>query len=199
MHTITRGLYERDMTLMLQLLIILPSVSIEASQQKLTFMLMTSFGQYGFNSSGLIPAADMALEDINNNPHMLPGYTLEYDVLRDSQVSHLQIYMQVYCCMYAIVVVRACIVPRAPQYVGYGSICINDHMLNCYTSSRKILVMFATSYVPLCSQETAGHAISDHCYGAVKLIMADRRNISHLSKEWVGRYMMKCACQCPVG
>lgn len=55
-------------------------------KHNLTFMMMTSFGQYGFNSSGLIPAADMALEDINGNPHVLPGYSLSYDVLRDSQV-----------------------------------------------------------------------------------------------------------------
>ena len=58
------------------------------AQHNLTFMLMTSFGQYGFNSSGLIPAADMALEDINRNPHVLPGYNLMYDTLRDSEVSN---------------------------------------------------------------------------------------------------------------
>ena len=57
------------------------------AEHNLTFMLMTSFGQFGFNSSGLMPAADMALEDINNNPQVLPGYRLMYDTLRDSQVS----------------------------------------------------------------------------------------------------------------
>ena len=59
-----------------------------AQHTDLTFMLMTSFGQYGFNSSGLIPAADMALEDINRNPRVLPGYNLTYDTLKDSEVSH---------------------------------------------------------------------------------------------------------------
>jgi hypothetical protein len=58
-----------------------------AAERNLTFMLITSFGQFGFNSSGLMPAADMALEDINSNPHVLPGYRLMYDTLRDSQVS----------------------------------------------------------------------------------------------------------------
>ena len=58
-----------------------------AEQHNLTFMLITSFGQYGFNSSGLTPAVDMALEDINSNPQVLPGYSLMYDKLRDSQVS----------------------------------------------------------------------------------------------------------------
>ena len=57
------------------------------AEHNLTFMLMTSFGQFGFNSSGLMPAADMALEDINSNPQVLPGYRLMYDTLRDSQVS----------------------------------------------------------------------------------------------------------------
>ena len=59
----------------------------QAEQHNLTFMLITSFGQYGFNSSGQIPAVDMALEDINSNPQVLPGYSLMYDTLRDSQVS----------------------------------------------------------------------------------------------------------------
>ena len=53
----------------------------------LTFMLITSFGQFGFNSSGGLPAAEMALEDINNNPDVLPGYNLVYDSVRDSQVN----------------------------------------------------------------------------------------------------------------
>ena len=70
------------------LLLLLTAVGGQAEQHNLTFMLITSFGQYGFNSSGLlIPAVDMALEDINSNPQVLPGYSLMYDKLRDSQVS----------------------------------------------------------------------------------------------------------------
>ena len=57
------------------------------AEHNLTFILMTSFGQNGFKTSGLMPAADMALEDINNNPQVLPGYNLMYDTLRDSEVS----------------------------------------------------------------------------------------------------------------
>ena len=53
----------------------------------LTFMFVTSFGQSGLNSSGVIPAADIALEDINNSENVLPGYNLVYDQVRDSQVS----------------------------------------------------------------------------------------------------------------
>ena len=59
-----------------------------ASQlHNLTFMLITSYGQYGYNSSGALPAADMALEDINSDPDILPGYNLMYDKVRDSMVS----------------------------------------------------------------------------------------------------------------
>ena len=56
--------------------------------QNLTFMFMTSFGRFGLNSSGAIPAADIALEAINDDPNILPGYNLVYDRVRDSEVSH---------------------------------------------------------------------------------------------------------------
>ena len=53
----------------------------------LTFMMIASYGQHGFNSSGALPAVDMALEDINSNPDILSGYNLMYDKIRDSMVS----------------------------------------------------------------------------------------------------------------
>ena len=56
------------------------------SVHNLTFMFMTSFGQSGFNASGVVPAADIALEDINSHPDVLNGYQLVYDTVRDSQV-----------------------------------------------------------------------------------------------------------------
>ena len=58
----------------------------ESTPHNLTFMFITSFGQFGFNSSGALPAADIALEDINRDPNTLPGYSLLYDEVRDSQV-----------------------------------------------------------------------------------------------------------------
>ena len=60
--------------------------SAQDTQHNLTFMLITSFGEFGFNSSGAIPAADVALDDINANSSMLPGYKLVYDKPRNSQV-----------------------------------------------------------------------------------------------------------------
>ena len=65
------------------------AAEVNHNNVNLTFMLITSFGQFGFNSSGGLPAAEMALEDINNNPDVLPGYNLVYDSIRDSQVREL--------------------------------------------------------------------------------------------------------------
>ena len=62
-------------------------LKIDSAVHDLNFMLIVSFGQSGFNSSGVIPAADMALEDINRNPDVLPNYNLKYDRVRDSEVS----------------------------------------------------------------------------------------------------------------
>ena len=67
-------------------MLILVLGALATGQHNLTFMLITSFGQFGFNSSGVIPAADMALEGINNDPNILQGYKLVYDKVRDSQV-----------------------------------------------------------------------------------------------------------------
>ena len=57
------------------------------SVHDINILFVVSFGQSGFNSSGVIPAAEIALKDINNDPNMLPGYKLTYDRVRDSQVS----------------------------------------------------------------------------------------------------------------
>ena len=68
------------------LIIACATVRIVFAEHNLTIMLITSFGEFGFNSSGTIPAADVALEDINRNSSMLPGYRLVYDKPRNSQV-----------------------------------------------------------------------------------------------------------------
>ena len=67
---------------------IVPFFALTESQSihNLTFMFVTSFGQSGFNASGVVPAADIALEDINSHPDVLQGYHLMYDKVRDSQV-----------------------------------------------------------------------------------------------------------------
>ena len=56
----------------------------------LTFVFITSFGQYGLNTSGVVPAVDMAISDVNNRSDLLLGYTLAYDHVKDSQVRSAQ-------------------------------------------------------------------------------------------------------------
>ena len=62
-------------------------ISKADSEKNLTFMLIASFGEFGFDSSGAIPAAVVALEDINEDNSILPGYRLVYDKARDSKVT----------------------------------------------------------------------------------------------------------------
>ena len=71
---------------MIRFLPLLVFVLVGESAHNLTFMFITSFGQFGFNASGVVPAADIALEDINNDPNVLNRYHLVYDQVRDSQV-----------------------------------------------------------------------------------------------------------------
>ena len=74
----------------LPLLLLTVSLSLLVSaddNKNLTFMLVTSWGGFGYNSSGTLPAAEIALRNINNRPDLLPGYNLVYDQVRDSKVS----------------------------------------------------------------------------------------------------------------
>ena len=61
----------------------------DSNKTDLTFMLVTSFGAYGFNSSGTLPAAEIALRAINSREDILPGYNLVYDTIRDSKVCEI--------------------------------------------------------------------------------------------------------------
>ena len=72
--------------LQLLLIFIIGHQGKAVAEQNLTFMLITSFGEFGFNSSGAVPAADLALNDVNRKTDLLPGYRLVYDKPRNSQV-----------------------------------------------------------------------------------------------------------------
>ena len=50
------------------------------------FSLIVSWGENGFNSSGAIPAIDIALEKINSM-YPIPGYYLTYETVRNSKVN----------------------------------------------------------------------------------------------------------------
>ena len=76
----------------LLVLLIQNQLQISKAEENLTFMLIASSGEFGFDSSGAIPAADVALEDINEDNSILPGYRLVYDKARDSQVTINNIY-----------------------------------------------------------------------------------------------------------
>ena len=77
-------------TLLTTLLMTMGDSTMAEQERNLTFMLVASFGQFGFNSSGIVPAADLALENINNDPRILKGYRLTYGNVWNSQVSYLK-------------------------------------------------------------------------------------------------------------
>ena len=54
------------------------STDVDLTKKNLTFSLIVSFGEDGFNSSGAIPAINIALEHINTNKNLLENYTLNY-------------------------------------------------------------------------------------------------------------------------
>ena len=77
---------------------IYPAETIDGTTP-LYFGLMQSFG-VGFNSSGVIGGVEVALDQINSDSTMLPGYTLHY-TLMDSQVRELAVdIIIVYGCRY---------------------------------------------------------------------------------------------------
>ena len=62
-----------------------PAVSNESIP--LYFALMQSFSG-GYVSAGGLPGILVALDEINSNPYVLPGYTLHY-TLNDNEVNHI--------------------------------------------------------------------------------------------------------------
>lgn len=61
------------------------SVAVCQSTTPVYFSLIVSYGEFGFNSSGGIPAVDIALDYINRN-QLLPEYELCYKTMRNSKV-----------------------------------------------------------------------------------------------------------------
>ena len=76
---------EKLLVIMSTLLILLLLCWEAAAQTPLYFSLILSFGRYGFNSSVMIPAMEIALERVKEM-RVLPGYRLEYSKVRDSEV-----------------------------------------------------------------------------------------------------------------
>lgn len=40
------------------------------------------------NTAGVLPAVEMAIQQINDNPFLLPGYRLNYSAVLETNVSH---------------------------------------------------------------------------------------------------------------
>ena len=63
-----------------------PEVNASDPRTPLYFGLMQSFSDANYDGSGVIPGVDVALDQINDDPTLLPGYTLHY-ILTDSKVN----------------------------------------------------------------------------------------------------------------
>ena len=63
-----------------------PPLNTNADLKPLVFGLIMSFGGY-LDSSDAVPGVRVALDRINNDTNILPGYSLHY-ALADSQVCH---------------------------------------------------------------------------------------------------------------
>ena len=61
------------------------STAVSQSSTPVYFSLIVSYGEFGFNSSGGIPAVDIALDYINRS-HLLSEYELRYKTVRNSKV-----------------------------------------------------------------------------------------------------------------
>ena len=60
--------------------------SVLSTDKPVYISLVVSYGEYGYNSSGAIPAINIALEQIRDS-NILPGYNLTYEEERNSKVS----------------------------------------------------------------------------------------------------------------
>ena len=65
---------------------IYPPVNESDARTPLYFALLQSFGSE-YNGSGSVAGLEVALDRINSDPTLLPGYSLHY-TLTDSQVKH---------------------------------------------------------------------------------------------------------------
>ena len=69
---------------------IYPPVNENDTRTPLHFALLQSFGSE-YNGSGSVAGLQVALDRINSDPTLLPGYSLHY-TLTDSQVMHNPVY-----------------------------------------------------------------------------------------------------------
>ena len=88
-----------NLLLILAVSILSPQVQDVLSTDKpVYFSLIVSYGEYGFNSSGGIPAINIALEQIRAR-NILPGYNLTYEVEGNSKVRSIIIASNCLCLL----------------------------------------------------------------------------------------------------
>ena len=68
---------------------IYPPVNDTDGRTPLYFAVVLSFGGSSYKSVGALPGIQIALDYINSEPSILPGYSLHY-TLTDSQVRHTE-------------------------------------------------------------------------------------------------------------
>ena len=90
---------------------IYPPVDENDTRTPLHFALLQSFGSE-YNGSGSVAGLQVALDRINSDPTLLPGYRLHY-TLTDSQVMHNVGIPGIINCHYSYL-------PYVYVYVGYG-------------------------------------------------------------------------------
>lgn len=71
----------------LKVLLLAAAVSCANSERTPLHFLYIYADSSSYNSTGAIPAVDIALENINGDSSLLPGYTLNYTQPLDSKVS----------------------------------------------------------------------------------------------------------------
>ena len=77
---------QNSVAYLLTLAITLARVEVTLARRiPLAFSLIVSYGRFGFNSSGNIPAIDLALEHINT-AGVIGEYELQYYAAKDSEV-----------------------------------------------------------------------------------------------------------------
>ena len=77
-------MYLRAAALFIAIVLLLHQ-DVQSDDKPVYFSLIVSRGENGFNSSGSIPAIEIALETIKNKA-VLPGYNLSHEAARNSKV-----------------------------------------------------------------------------------------------------------------
>ena len=103
------GSVQKAATYVLALAIILVRLEIAFGERiPLTFSLILSYGRDGYNSSGTIPAIDLALEHVNSLG-VLGEYQLQYSSVKDSRVTFFFVYKKFWAYISILLQLIKCI------------------------------------------------------------------------------------------